>query len=53
MFIVLLFSSTCLASYVLGYIIGKCTAENEIQEQRKEMQIDEDKEVDPLDELFK
>ena len=42
-----------LAFYGMGFYIGKLYAEQKIQEQRKEMQIDEDKEVDPLDELFK
>lgn len=42
-----------LAFYGMGFYIGKLYAEQKICEQRKEMQIDEFKEVDPLDELFK
>ena len=42
-----------LACYGMGFIVGKKYAEQKIYEQRKEMQIDEFKEVDPLDELFK
>ena len=42
-----------LAFYGIGFYIGKLYAEQKIHEQRKEMQIDEFKEVDPLDELFK
>ena len=42
-----------LSFYGIGFYIGYKYAEQKIHEQRKEMQIDDFKEVDPLDELFK
>jgi hypothetical protein len=53
MIFVALCAIAALACYGMGFYIGKLYAEQKIHEQRKEMQIDEDKEVDLLDELFK
>lgn len=52
----MIFVSLCaiaaLLIYILGYTVGKLTAEAKIQEQRNEMQLNE-KESDPYDELYK
>ena len=49
---VIFFALSSLCGYILGYFVGRCTAEQEFEECRKEMQIDE-KEGDPFYDLFK
>ena len=50
--IVFFFMFVALACYIIGYNVGKYTAEEDIRRKRDEMAIDEDHE-DPWNELFK
>lgn len=50
--IIIFFALAALAGYIIGYLLGRFTAEQEIQERRSELGIDEEPE-DAWDELFK
>lgn len=52
MLLILFFSASALCTYTLGYLVGKWTTEQKVEQARQEMQID-DGEADPYDELFK
>lgn len=49
---VLFFALASLTGYIIGYLLGRFTAEQEIQERRSELGLDEEPE-DAWDELFK
>ncbi len=50
----ILFAITALTGYILGYFVGRLTAEQEFKEKRRELGLDEEeKEADPYDALFK
>lgn len=48
--IILFFALAGLTGYILGYVVGHCLAEQEIEAKRAELEIDEE---DEYDELFK
>lgn len=48
---ILFFAIDGLACYIFGYLVGHWTVEQEVENARKELDIDE--EGDPFDELFK
>ena len=49
--VVLVCAASALAGYILGYFVGKWTAEQDLEEKRSQLGLDE--EEDPYDELFK
>lgn len=50
--IIIFFALASLTGYIIGYLLGRFTAEQEIQERRFELGLDEEPE-DAWDELFK
>lgn len=46
------FALASLTSYIIGYLLGRFAAEQELQERRSELGLDEEPE-DAWDELFK
>ncbi len=50
--VILFFSLASLTGYIIGYILGRYTAEQEIYEKRSEMELEPEPE-DILDKLFK
>lgn len=49
--VILFFALASLTGYIIGYVVGHCSAEQEYESKRAELDIDE--EGDPFDELFK
>ena len=50
--IIIFFTLASLTGYIIGYLLGRFTAEQELQERRSELDLDEEPE-DAWDELFK
>ena len=47
--IILFFALASLTGYIIGYVVGHCSAEQEFEAKRAELEIDEDE----WDKLFK
>lgn len=53
MAIVLVCAASALAGYILGCFVGRWTTEQELEEKRSQLGLDEEQEEDPYDALFK
>lgn len=53
MAIVLVCSGAALMGYILGYVVGRWTSEQELEGKRSQLGLDEEKEEDPYDVFFK
>lgn len=53
MAIVLVCSGAALMGYILGYFVGRWTTEQELEEKRSQLGLDEEQEEDPYDVFYK
>lgn len=51
--VVIITAAAGLAGYLIGYAMADRIAEHKLEEMRREMGLDDEKEVDEWDELFK
>ena len=53
MVIVLVCAASALVGYILGYFVGRWTTEQELEEKRSQLGLDEEQEEDPYDVFYK